>query len=126
MSLICGISFLIATLLFEIKPDWVAKTEKPIIEAWLNQHPTSGSALVYWDDKTQFSAQFYSAGKAKFAKNQADLCKLLSNQHDNYLVVNSKFVAEIPSDLFAKFTLVKTLVYKDEKMLLVHCPVLHC
>lgn len=126
LSIICGVFFLVATFVFVIKPDWVARTQKPIIEAWINQHPAAGSALVYWSGKTEFSAQFYSAGKAKSTLKQDGLCKLLSNNLDNYLVINSKLVEEIPKDLFAKFTLIKTISYKNENILLVHCPVLHC
>lgn len=126
VSLISGVFFLVATLIFEIKPDWVAKTQKPIIELWINQHPTSGSNLVYWAGRTEFSAQFYSAGKAKSIQNREGLCKLLSNNLDNYLVINSKLVEEIPKDLFSKCTPIKTIMLKDEKMNLVHCPVISC
>ena len=126
LSLLCGVFFLAVTLMFEIKPNWVAKTQKSVIGAWINQQPTRGSNLVYWEGKTQFSAQFYSAGIAKATQNTHDLCILLSNNLDNYLVINSKLVKEIPKDLFSKCKPVKTIVFKDEQMLLLHCPVLSC
>ncbi len=126
LSTLCGVLCLIATAVFVIKPDSIGKTQKPIIESWINQSPKVGSHLVYWAPKTDFSAQFYSEGKVKSTQSKQGLCKLLSNNTDNYLVINSKLVTEIPNDLFAKFTLVKTLVHQDEKILLLHCPVLSC
>jgi 4-amino-4-deoxy-L-arabinose transferase-like glycosyltransferase len=126
LSLLCGVLFLLVTLLFEVEPDWVAKTQKPTIQAWINQHPVSGSKLVYWDGKTEYSAQFYSAGKSNATENPQNLCTLLSNNLDNYLLINSKRLKEIPVDLFSKCTPVKKIVSKDEERLLVHCPVLNC
>ncbi|CEG58501.1 ArnT family glycosyltransferase [Legionella fallonii] len=125
-SAINGVLFLIGTLLFMLKPDWIAKTQKPVINAWIKQHPTPGSNLVYWGDRTEFSAQFYSAGKVKSAQSVVGLCKLLSNGVDNYFVINSQIASQIPPKLFSQFTLVKTINYKQERMLLLHCPILNC
>ncbi len=126
LSALCGVLFLIVTGVFVMRPDWVAKTQKPIIETWINQHPAAKSNLVYWGPQTDFSAQFYSAGKARAVQNRRDLCKLLSNNSANYLVVNANLVTEIPKGLFSQFTLIKTTVYRNEKTLLFYCPILSC
>lgn len=125
-SLISGASFLLATFIFEINPQLVAKTQKPVISAWMNQHPAAGSNLIYWDYKTEFSAQFYSAGKVKPAWNTTILCQLLSNNLENYLVISPQDVKQIPQDLFAQFKIVDEIHFKRNKLLLVHCPVVHC
>lgn len=126
LSVINGGFFLIATLIFMIQPDWIAKTQKPVINAWIKQQPTAGSNLVYWGDRTEFSAQFYSSGKVKSTQSVETLCQLLSNGVDNYFVINSEIVTQIPPKLFSQFTLIETIKYKQEKMLLLHSPVLHC
>jgi hypothetical protein len=126
LSLICGLSFLAVTLTFELKPEWIAKTQKPVIQSWMSQDPRVGSNLIYWGNNIDYSGQFYSAGKARATQNVVELCKLLSNHLDNYLVINSKAIEEIPKVLYSKFTLVKTIMAKDEQVFLVHCPVMDC
>ena len=125
-SLVSGVLFLVVTLVFQILPEQVAKTQKPIIIAWLNQHPAAGSHLIYWDYRPENSAQFYSAGQAKSTKDVGGLCQLLSNKLINYVVINSKDVSEIPSDLFSKFIVVNQVIFKNNLMLLVRSPVLRC
>ncbi|MCL9685806.1 ArnT family glycosyltransferase [Legionella maioricensis] len=126
LSALCGALFLIVTSVFIIKPDWLARTQKPVIEAWVNQHPEAGSNLVYWGPGADFSAQFYSGGKAKSTQSRQGLCKLLSNNLDNYLAIDSKLVAQIPKDLLLKFTLIKAVTHINKKTLLFYCPVLSC
>ncbi len=123
---LCGVGFLAATLVFELKPELVAKTQKPMITAWLNQHPTPGSHLVYWDLDVWFSAQFYSSGKVKATRDLHQLCALLSNHLDNYFVIDSRNVGDIPSELFSKFTQIKIIRHKKVNLLLMHSPVLNC
>ncbi len=123
---ICGLCFLLATVFFEIKPELVAKTQKPVVSAWLNQHPAPGSDLVYWDYQTWFSAQFYAAGKVKATRDIHQLCSLFSNHPDNYLVIDSRMTGQIPIELFSKMTQVKTVSYKEINLLLMRSPALNC
>lgn len=125
-SLCCGVFFLLATFIFEIKPEWVAKTQKPMVTKWIEQHPAHGSHLIYWDFMTWYSAQFYSAGRVKATKDIHQLCVLLSNHLDNYLVVNSNDIQQIPKALSSRWDIIKTFSYKKNKVLLVHSPVLNC
>lgn len=118
LTTLAGIFFLLITALFVVKPDWIGKTQKPIIELWSNQYPKAGSYLVYWGSKTDFSAQFYAAGKVTSIQSKNGLCRLLANNATNYLVVNSRLIEEIPKDLLSKCTLVKTIRYSGDKMFL--------
>lgn len=126
LSMLCGLGFLFATVIFEVKPDWIAKTQKVVVGAWLSQRTTPENNLIYWEYGTPFSAQFYSSGKAKATRSVADLCKLLSNNLDNYLVIHAHETGQIPLALFSRFNLIKAIVYKDDKTLLLHSPKLMC
>lgn len=123
-AMLCGLFFLAATLFFEVKPNWVAKTQKPLITAWKNQHPAKDSVLIYWDYGTWFSAQFYAAGKVRATKDLSQLCRFFASQKDNYLVIDANELAQIPSELSSKWTKIKTVVYKEKNVLLVRSPVL--
>jgi len=42
-----GVIFVGVSFLFVFKPSMVAKSQKPIIQAWLNQNPPIHSRLIY-------------------------------------------------------------------------------
>lgn len=125
-SLLCGVLFLAVAFVLGVKPDLVPNTHKPIIAAWLNQKPTTGSYLVYWGYKTDFSAEFYSGGQVKSVKNPSELCKLFSNHLENYLVINSKETQQIPGEVLAKLTPINTFRVHRDTLILFHSPVLTC
>ncbi|WBV68551.1 hypothetical protein PGH46_16905 [Legionella pneumophila] len=125
-SLLCGVLFLAGAFVLGVKPNVVPNTHKPIITAWLNQNPTAGSYLVYWGYKTDFSAEFYSEGQVKAVKNSNDLCKLISNGLENYLVINSKETQQIREELLARFTPIDTFRVHRDTLILFHAPVLTC
>ncbi len=122
LALVSGIVFLIATIVFNVKPEMVAKTQKAVVHAWLKEAPQAGSSLIYWDYKTEFSAQFYSEGKVKFAYDPAALYSLMRNTLENYLVINSKDLDQIPKELLSQCNSVTTIFYKENKIVLYHCP----
>lgn len=126
LSVVTGVIFIVATFVFYLAPQWVAKTQKPLVTAWKQQHPASGSNLVYWDYGSSFSAQFYSSGKVKATRDTAVLCKLLSNNMENFIAVNSQEINQIPRDVFSKCEVVAREKFKSTTMLLAHCSVLNC
>lgn len=126
VSVSTGFLFLIVSSIFVIQPEWVAKTHKPIIKAWQAERPQAGSHLVYWDYKTQFSAQFYSAGKAKSTQNIKGLCQLLSNQMENYLIIDSRNIGQLPDALVSKLIPVKSMKINGDQFVLYHASVLSC
>lgn len=126
LSALVGMLFLLATIVFNMWPNAVAKTQKNIITAWLQQKPEAGSNLIYWDFKTEFSAQFYSGGRAKFALNNNALCKLVANHQENYLVINQLKIKQLAPQLLEKMTLVQQITNGDKKYLLMRIPVLNC
>lgn len=126
LSALCGVIFLAATLIFEVKPDLVAKTQKTIVTTWLKQHPVPENDLVYWALEPWFSAQFYSSGKVKATRDIHQLCKFFSNHSDNYLVLDTRNIPEIPPELFSKFTPVLSNSYNKVEYVLMHSPALSC
>lgn len=126
LSVMTGLLFMVGTLVFVFKPEFIAKTQKPIVQAWLNQHPAPGTSLIYWDYSAAYSAEFYAHGNVQPTKDIVVLCDKLSNQNENYVVVNPSDVSGIPPELYAKFTPVFKTRYKDQIRILMHVPVLNC
>jgi 4-amino-4-deoxy-L-arabinose transferase-like glycosyltransferase len=126
LSLICGIIFLLATIAFHLMPNTVPKTQKPVIDAWLKYDPRAQSNLVYWDYKTEFSAQFYSAGKAKSTLNNQELCQLLANQKENYVVIFPERLNQIRPELLLHLTPVQALVTNGKPVVLLRSSALNC
>lgn len=115
-----GVASLLLTLVFVIQPNWVEKTHKPIVEAWIQQHPKAGSSLMYWDKKTDFSADFYSAGKAQATQDLSLLRLWSANPLDHYLVISPESLPTLPKAWSSQWTLVKTIPYAGKKVLLFH------
>lgn len=126
LSLVMGVVFFAVTIIFYVMPNLLSKTQKPVIIAWLKQDPAPGSKLVYWDYKTEFSAQFYSAGRVAFALKKEDLCRLLSNKLENYVVVQAQLMQTLPPDLLAKMTEVQRVIANNKSEILLRTPVFSC
>lgn len=117
LATIFGIGALIIVGLFSYKPEYVTKSQKPIIEAWQKQAPAPGSNLIYWSFKPSFSAQFYTYGKVKTIHDPVNLCSALSNGLDNYIVVRTNSespIPEIPKTVLRHLTKVNTIKIRKE------------
>lgn len=120
-AVVVGSLFLISAIVIEIKPD-LAKSQKDVIAAWQKQHPTTGSHLVYWDLVKIFSAEFYSHGLVSVANDKNSLCHLISNQKDNYIVVNTKLLSQVPEELLKQLTEIETIRLNGSTMKLMKSP----
>lgn len=125
LSLISGVIFLLGAIIFNVFPNLISKTQKPVIVAWSKQHPDPGSILIYWDYKTEFSAQFYSSGKVTYTQDKLQLCRLLSTQLENYLVVSPRLINALPADLLAKMHPVDEVIANGKTLVLLHSPKLN-
>lgn len=108
---ISGFIFLIVAILFVFKPEWVSKSQYRMVAAYKNQKPANESKLIYWAPKTDYSAQFYSAGKAIATMNIEELRQLLSNHAENYVVINLNDIQYIQTVLgyhLTEITIIKT------------------
>lgn len=122
VALTVGCCSIVVTLIFVIKPDLVAKTQKPVIQAWKNQHPSSNSTLIYWGGTPDFSAQFYSRGVVKSVNNMNELCHYLKKNGELYLVVNANDVAAIPLDFFGQLKHLDVINLRKNKVILYQVP----
>lgn len=123
LSIIVGVFALGITLAFNMAPKAVSKTEKSVVAAWLKQRPVPGSYLIYWDFKVEFSAQFYSRGRGKFAFHNEDLCTLLDDNRENYLAIRPQDTHEVAPDLFSKMLFIQRVYSGDRPYLLMRIPV---
>ena len=109
---ITGFIFLLVSALFVFKPEWVSKSQYRMVTAFKQQMPVLGSRLIYWSYKTDYSARFYSAGKALATRDLMELRGLLSNHVDNYIVIKSVETDSILNHLqgaFEKLTSIHSL-----------------
>ncbi|WP_454784369.1 ArnT family glycosyltransferase [Legionella sp. WA2024007413] len=122
LSVLVGVLFLGATFLFNAMPEAISKTEKLVVASWLKQHPEAGSYLIYWSFKTEFSAQFYSGGRVRSALNNKELCRLLDNGRENYLVIKPYYTPDVSPELFSKMILIQRVYAGDKRFLLMRIP----
>lgn len=91
-----GCLLLLTQALFLYKPQWIAKSQQPLVAAWIAEQPEPGSLLVYWEPGIHFSAQFYSHGRSRFTLDEATLCRLYAGHERNYLVHNARIPNPLP------------------------------
>jgi 4-amino-4-deoxy-L-arabinose transferase-like glycosyltransferase len=96
LSLVTGVFFLFATVLFIYQPVLVEKSQRRVVKVFKESKPANDSMLVYWANKTDYSAQFYSAGKSRAVSNTVELCEILSNKTKNLVVVESNRLEQFP------------------------------
>lgn len=99
LASISGFLFLFVTVLFVFRPEWVEKSQHRVVSAYQKRPSSSQSKLIYWAQKTEFSSQFYSHGQARATLNEDELRAMLYQDTENYVVVDSKYVESLPSDL---------------------------
>ena len=126
LAAINGFVFLLVTVVFVLKPEWVAKSHDRMVAVYQNQHPSIGSNLVFWSYKTDYSSQFYSVGKAKATLDSHELCRLLSNKQENYVVINSAESVPFPSEVRAHLTAITTIPVLKNKYTLYRSEVFNC
>jgi 4-amino-4-deoxy-L-arabinose transferase-like glycosyltransferase len=126
LAAVNGCVFLVATMLFIWKPEWVAKSHDRLITVYQNQHPSPQSNLIFWYHKAEYSALFYSAGKIKATLDEQELCQLLSNHNNNYLVLASDERVPLPEKFKPHLTKVKVIPVLKNKFTLYQTDVFQC
>lgn len=122
-ALIAGFAALVATIAFILNPNQVAKTQKPVIDAWLQQNPSAQSELFYWGKMPEFSAQFYSRGKAKRMGTMEDMCRAFQEKKDFYLVIYADDFIAFQRALTLQFQIKQIIdLGKNQLFLLRHRP----
>ena len=118
-ALLTGLIFSLLMLVNAAHPERYLRTQKAVIVAWAAQQPAADSALVYWNSRREFSAEFYSGGRMRTTDDAEQLPTLIAGSSPAYLVVRQKDQAQIPVALFQRFQPVATIaVMKDQVILL--------
>jgi 4-amino-4-deoxy-L-arabinose transferase-like glycosyltransferase len=104
-----GFVFLFLTAAFVYRPERVARSQNRVVTVYRTQSRSADSNLVYWAHKIDYSAKFYSSGKARATLDAGALGQLLSNRAENYVVVNSAESTPLPPDIRAHLTEVATV-----------------
>lgn len=102
ITCIVGVVFLIATGLFVKYPELIAKSQDRVVAVYKAQHPATDSRIIYWTARTDYSAQFYSAGHATSTLYPKVLCGLLRSSPQNFVVLDSEETRPIPETLLSQ------------------------
>lgn len=119
-AVIAGVFALVASILFTLTPNYVGKTQKPVIAAWQSHAATHKGDLVYWGPP-DFSAQFYSHGLAK-AGDLKYICALIQHKTQFYLFLYERDSAALPAALLKQLQLIEVFNFKKNKALLLYNP----
>ncbi|PJD93674.1 MAG: dolichyl-phosphate-mannose--protein mannosyltransferase [Legionella sp.] len=123
----CGWGFLVISAIFVWRPEWVAKSQDRVIAAFYAQHPSQNDSLMYWLEKTDYSAQFYSAGHALSTLDAQVLCQWLSRPGQHYVVFDAE-TPPIPAQILTHLTEVDkvTVLSKQFHLFVSHPNVDYC
>lgn len=99
LSAIPAVLLIMATTVFMIQPLKVSKSQKYIINAWQLHSKGANRNLIYWANKTDFSAQFYSSGHAIATLDKKFLEQQISQNKSNYVVINNDVSKPFPKSL---------------------------
>jgi len=118
ISAATGLLFALFLVLNSYSPERFLRTQKAVIASWEQEHPAENSALVYWDKRREFSAEFYSRGRARTTHDIAVLSALTAGPARDYLVVNADDRQQIPAALLARFEDVASVTVMHDRLLL--------
>ncbi|WP_232219832.1 hypothetical protein [Pseudogulbenkiania sp. MAI-1] len=96
LAMVSGVITLAVAAAFMLWPESVGRSQKRLIAAWQQQQPGTASQLLYWDRRREFSAEFYSGGRARSSTDAARFQALLHNATQDYIAVDAKEVGELP------------------------------
>ena len=117
-STVCGSIFLLVTIIFVLRPELVGKSQQRVV-AVLQQQPASMlSNFIYWAPKIDYSAQFYSAGRATATLDADRLRVLISRDTNHYIIVDSESSVKLPADISADLDQVAQIKVLSKKFII--------
>jgi len=102
-ALVTAFAGTIAVLAFLAVPERVALDQKDVIAAWKEQSPSADSSLIFWSNRLEFSAAFYSGGRARATEKPEELDKLLHNEIRDCIVTYDDNEKTLPDNVRASF-----------------------
>jgi hypothetical protein len=89
-----------ATLIAVAIPHRFDHSERDMIEAWRGQAPAPDSRLLFWGyQRIEFSAAFYSRGRATTTSDDAAAEALLTNETRDYIVSTPAGFQRLPQQV---------------------------
>ncbi|MDR3413566.1 MAG: glycosyltransferase family 39 protein [Formivibrio sp.] len=104
LAALSGLMILITCVAFAVRPDVVGRSQKALINAWKQDMPTPDSALLYWNSRREFSAEFYSHGRARTSTDPARARALLDNTSLDYIAIPDTDLGQLPPEVRQAFT----------------------
>ena len=102
-ALLTALAGAIAIILFCTMPENFAQDQKDVITAWKATSPATDSNLIFWSNRMEFSAAFYSGGRARTTEDPATLSKLLHNEIRDCIITYNYNEATLPKDVKNSF-----------------------
>lgn len=113
-----GVITLIATVLFVVQPGKIGRSQQALINAWHAERPSAESQLLFWDTRREFSAEFYSGGRARTSTDPARALALLDDASIDYIAVPKNDFKTLPPQVQTAFEEIGRYPNPGEVMLL--------
>jgi 4-amino-4-deoxy-L-arabinose transferase-like glycosyltransferase len=102
-ALVTALAGAVAIVLFITQPQSFAEDQKDVIAAWKETAPAPDSKLIFWSNRMEFSAAFYSGGRARTTQKPADVLALLHDKTHDCIVTYSYNEAMLPEGVWGRF-----------------------
>jgi len=86
---VVGSGFLFVTVLFIFKPEWVSKSQDRVIAS-------VPAPVIYWSGSLDYSAEFYSLGKARATLDEPQLLTWLQQDSSPHYIVVASNARKLP------------------------------
>lgn len=104
LAALAGAVGLLAPVLMIVIPHKIDVSHRAAARAWSTQDPEGAGHLVFWPyPAPQFSAAFYTGGRAWTAKTADDLKPLLSNHRRDYVAARAGDMHRLPRNIKQAF-----------------------
>ena len=111
-----------AMVIFISFPAAVAENQKDVIAAWQKTAPAPDSKLIFWSNRMEFSAAFYSGGRARTTQDPALVSALLQDKTRDCVVAYDFNRQSLPADVRQAFREVGRFANKQGVRILLCAP----
>ncbi len=112
LALLTALAGAVVITVFTVAPQSVAEDEKGIIAAWKATNPAPDSKLIFWSNRMEFSAAFYSGGRAQSTVQPGLPLLLLKNKTRDCIIAYDYNTAFLPMEVLETFGKVASVTNK--------------
>jgi 4-amino-4-deoxy-L-arabinose transferase-like glycosyltransferase len=102
-ALVTALAGAVAIVLFITQPQNFAEDQKDVIAAWKETSPAPDSKLIFWSNRMEFSAAFYSGGHARTTEKPDDVLALLNDKTRDCIITYSYNETTLPVEVRNRF-----------------------